>query len=572
MQPPAKRLAVLDLETDPFEFGKVPKPFCAGFYDGVEFISIWNTACVSMLVDRLKEMHEPLIIFAHNGGKFDYFYFLEHLDASDLRIVNGRIIQAKLGEHELRDSFAIMPFPLRDFKKDEIDYNKMHVSVREQHKAEIIEYLKGDCVYLHELVTGFFTEFGDKLTVGGSSMKQLQRFHSFTRGSKSFDEIFRKDFYFGGRNQCFESGMLNGHFKIYDVNSMYPHVMKSYLHPVGTTPILGTRIEKDTCFVSVTGHNYGAFPVRTKKGSLDFTQEYGTFHTTIHEWYAAEETKSFRPDKIEKTYGFSERLCFDDFIDHFYFERLAAKAREDKMHALFYKFVLNSAYGKFAQNPERYFEWKITPGDTVLSEICPSCADGPGKCGACHGRGKQIGGKVDCKACSGSTRCAFCGGNGFRWSPAYIHQGVYTIWQCPLSRLYYFNVATGASITGAARACLLRGLKGAHRPIYCDTDSIICEDLDGVLLHESELGAWKLEGSGESAAICGKKLYAIFDGEGGLVKKANKGARLTGAQILSIAGGATVEYRNPVPGYKLSGDHVFTTRKIRATAKISVEK
>jgi hypothetical protein len=525
-------------------------------------------------VDELKRRPDPLIIFAHNGGKFDYFYFLEYLEASDLRIINGRIIQAYLFQHELRDSYAIMPFPLRDFEKDEIDYNKMKRNVREQHKDEIISYLKTDCVSLHTLVVAFFAEFGDKLTVGSSSMKQLQRFHEFDRGKESFDAKFRTDFYFGGRNQCFQSGIIRRPLKIYDVNSMYPHVMKSYLHPVGTVPILSTKIEHNTCFVVTTGHNYGAFPVRSKNGSLDFTVPYGRFSTTIHEFNAALDTGCFKPDKIHKTYGFDKRQTFAEFVDHFYNARAKAKAEGDKIHTLFYKFVLNSAYGKFAQNPDNFFEWCLTPGDETLNDKCPKCPKD----------------SVD-------PACDYCQGSGFQWTPAYIHQGKYTIWQAPLMNHFFYNVTTGASITGAARAELLRGIAGATNPVYCDTDSIICEDLSGVRLNDNDLGAWKLEGSGDVAAICGKKLYAVFARSGKCadceskthdpavhtgsrpqfrtVKKAHKGARLTGADVLRIAQGDTVEASNPVPAFKLDGSHfsndpkvikkLFTVRNIKKT-------
>jgi hypothetical protein len=495
-------------------------------------------------VERLAKWKEPLLIFAHNGGKFDFFYFLDYLPAGDMRIINGRIIKARLGNHELRDSYAIMPFPLAAYQKDSIDYDKLHKSRREKHKQEIIDYLRGDCVYLHELVTAFFDEFGDKLTIGSSSMKQLQRFHTFTRGSEQFDESFRTDFYFGGRNQCFKSGLIKKHVKIYDVNSMYPHVMRSYLHPVGTKPILSTRIESNTCFVVTTGHNFGAFPVRTKEGGLDFTVPYGKFSTTIHEWNAALETGSFKPVTIHKTYGFNDRVSFGDFVDHFYYARAKAKASGDIMHTLFYKFVLNSAYGKFAQNPANFFEWCIEPWENpLLTEKCPRCPKNT----------------VD-------PVCTYCQGSGFRWSPAFEHQGKYRIWQAPLLQHFYYNVCTGASITGAARAELLRGIKCATNPLYCDTDSIICEELDGVHLHDTQLGAWKLEDEGELAAICGKKLYAIFGPKGECIKKAHKGARLTGVDILKIAGGATVESVNPVPTFKLNGAHEFSVRKIRRTA------
>src|SRR5271170_3307359 len=97
-------IAVLDLETDPFEYGVLIQPFVAGFYDGSTFSSFWSDNCVDQLVSYLQDK-EPMCIYAHNGGRFDFFYFLRHLH-HDVRIVNSRIIQAKMGEHELRDSFA----------------------------------------------------------------------------------------------------------------------------------------------------------------------------------------------------------------------------------------------------------------------------------------------------------------------------------------------------------------------------------------------------------------------------------------------------------------------------------
>lgn len=557
-----RKLAVIDLETDPFEYGQCPEPFAAGLYDGESYTEIWNDDCVSMMVDSLSKRADPLIIFAHNGGKFDYFYFLQYLSQADMRIINGRIIQARLGEHELRDSYSIMPFPLRDYQKDEIDYNKLHRSCREQHKDEILKYLKSDCVYLHELVIAFFDEFGDKLTVGSSSMSQLQKFHKFQRGGAGFDKMFREDFYFGGRNQCFETGVIRGDIKIYDVNSMYPDAMRRFLHPIGIKPHLSKRIEHNTCFVVATGKNYGAFPTRAKNGSLDFAVPYGKFSTTIHEWNAALETGSFVPEKIHKTYGFDDRITFEEFVMHFYNARLHAKETDDKIHALFYKFVLNSGYGKFAQDPNNYFEWFITKGDEQLTEKCHKCPKD----------------SVD-------PKCESCNGSGFRWTPAFIHQGKYTIWQAPLLQHFYFNITTGASITGAARSQLLRGLKNATRPIYCDTDSIICEGLSGVPIDENQLGAWKLEGTGTVAAICGKKLYAVYAPTGKCVeckakkhdpavhpkklltvKKASKGVYLSGDEILRIAYGAEIEASNPVPNFRLDGSVNFVKRKIRRTA------
>jgi DNA polymerase type B, organellar and viral len=527
------RISVLDLETDPFEHGKMIWPFLAGFYDGKTFTSFWSQDCCKKLVAFLRKIKTPLIIYAHNGGRFDFFYFLEYLE-SELRIVNSRIIQAWIGPHELRDSYAIMPFALETYKKTPIDYDLFKAATREHHREQITSYLRDDCVDLHTLCIAFLKEFGNNLTIGGASMKQLKQFHKFNRGNGQYDSRLRSRFYFGGRNQCFRSGIIHAPVKIYDVNSMYPFVMSSFLHPVSTGIFSGKKIDSRTSFVSVEGRNFGAFPVRREDNSLDFTESRGIFNTSIHEFEAALETKSFIPTKIHECIGFSLRHNFDDFVTHFYEARKRAKDLDDKIRTIFYKFVLNSAYGKFAQNPENYSDFFITKIGTTPPDF-HKCRD------------------------SCPETCAK------RWTPSFTCEQ-YVIWERPLQNIEHswYNVATGASITGASRAVLLRGISNATNPYYCDTDSIICTDLTNTSKDPSKLGAWKLEEEGDCIAICGKKLYAVYR-DGSCVKKAHKGALLTGDQILQIASGDTVESYSPVPSFKFDGSWSFTQRSVRQT-------
>jgi hypothetical protein len=411
-------------------------------------------------------------------------------------------------------------------------------------------------------------------------MKQLKRFHKFSSGGAQYDTRLRTSYYFGGRNQCFRTGVFESPCKVHDVNSMYSKVMRDYLHPVSTGIDVSNRIEKDTCFVVAEGWNRGAFPVRTKQG-LDFTQGYGRYHTTIHEYRAALETGSFRLKKLVKTYGFETRISFAEFVDHFFHQRKLAKAAGDKARDLLYKFNLNSAYGKFAQNPENFFDYRLTGIDELLTESCPHCAGSgacPDQCHICFRLNR----------CVETTDCKYCECSGKKWSMN-SQCGDYLIWESRPAHSYFHNVATGASITGAARSVLLRGLACAVDPYYCDTDSIIARDQNGLNLSDTELGAWKVEAVGDYLAIAGKKLYAIYsysepppskDGKiserlklpngrvGWVVKKAHKGARLTGSEILRIAQGETVEYASPVPAYRLDGKHKWVNRKIQRTGVV----
>lgn len=561
------KLAVLDLETDPFEHGKMVQPFLAGFYDGKRVVTYWGPDSVLRLVTFLQNEATNFTIYAHNGGRFDFFYFLPYL-SSAMRIVNGRLIQGTLAHHEIRDSYAIMPFPLADYDKDSIDYEKMRADVREKHRYEIERYLRKDLTALYDLVVAFHQEFGDKLTIGSTAMKELRNRHKFSTGNEVYDAKFRSRFYFGGRNQVFKSGITKGRINVYDVNSMYPFVMQGFLHPIGTAHTVSNRIEKDTCFIEVEGKNYGAFPTREKDGSLNFTRESGVFYPTIHEWEAAIDTGCFKPRRIIKTYGWRERGTFADFVTHFYDSRRAAKRSGDKIRTIFYKYVLNSAYGKFAQNPDNYFDWYITEHGQFppeYHECVAGCAED------CHQK----------------------------WSPTFMQER-YIIWQRPLQTksLSWYNIAIGASITGAARAVLLRGIAGTSQVLYCDTDSIICCGSSRVEIDPTALGKWDLEATGSMAAIGGKKLYAIFKPETSLtveereklfpkdktpeqvrklrrtyiagslacIKKAHKGARLTASEILAIVNGDEIESANPVPNFKWDGSYTWTKRRIKMTA------
>jgi DNA polymerase elongation subunit (family B) len=224
----------------------------------------------------------------------------------------------------------------------------------------------------------------------------------------------------------------------------------------------------------------------------------------------------------------------------------------DEIRKLFYKLVMNSSYGKFAQDPRKYENWLFDP------EKIPT----PFYCAKCHDRIKNGESAAHCDACATGEFSPY----GWYLHTARNERNIYASPQ-RIRAGNFFNVATAASITSAARASLLYGIQAATRPLYCDTDSVICESMGtshGVRLHASDLGAWKPEAVGDTVAIAGKKLYAVyFNGE--CVKKASKGVRLTADQIRRVCDGETIEYANPVPRFGLNGEAKFVTRKIRRT-------
>ena len=127
----------------------------------------------------------------------------------------------------------------------------------------------------------------------------------------------------------------------------------------------------------------------------------------------------------------------------------------------------------------------------------------------------------------------------------------------------YKDVAIAASITSAARSVLLHALASARRPVYCDTDSIICEGLSKrVKIDRTALGAWKLEASGDRLAVAGKKLYALRKGRR-CVKKASKGVKVAPGEIERVARGGEVVWRSDVPNFSLLHGTRYIERRVR---------
>lgn len=563
-QPVDKVIATWDTETDPFMHGRAPKPFTCGFYiPSIDFyIDFWGDDCIAQYIHWLDKATGKggqfegweFVILCHNFGNFDFFFIPYYTDPEQKPfIINGRIVKIIVHGQEYRDSYSMIPVPLAAYDKDAIDYRCMERGFREVFKPEILKYQKKDCTALAELVTNWYDMFGNKLTMAGVALPMLRSFHGFDTISET-DDFDLRPYYFGGRNQCFATGVIEGDFHVYDINSSYPDVMRRYNHPISETPHFENKISDRTHFAHIRAWSLGALPIRNPNGSLAFPVGTFDFYACIHEIKAGLETKTLKILKVYSSIYFETETTFEDFIDTYYEMRLDAAAQGDEIRKLFYKLVMNSSYGKFAQDPRRYENWLFDP------ESIPT----PVYCHKCYSliRDRRFREEEKCDDCKGGKT------DPYGW---YLHterqnRFIYAQPQRVTNRSF-FNVATAASITSAARASLLYGIQAATRPLYCDTDSIICERLDeqyGVRIHEKELGAWKSEAQGTTVCIAGKKLYAIYYNEE-CIKKASKGVRLSADEIRRVSQGETVEYANPVPKFKLNGDTVFQTRKIKRT-------
>lgn len=571
--PRPRKIAAADCETDPFLFGRVPHPFIWGYYDGKDFLTFATT---EEFVEHVKD--KALILYAHNGGKFDFIYLMIYVakyskdGVTKVQIINGRIVSVMLGSCELRDSYSIMPVPLKELgAKKDIEYWKLEAKHRDKHMPEITEYLYFDCTILYNAVNTYRNAAGKHKTIASNALA-FARKQGIDPGKTNhrFDSEYRK-FYFGGRTECFKPGEHKDLIML-DIHSAYPFAMM-HDHATGSEfqwrdDLKGlTNAEIERSFIVLDCVANGCFPLRTIGAQgLHFPKLQGEFYITGWEYNAALELGLISDVEIKSVRTTEQTITFKTYVEHWYKEKDKHSAKDkngeriDPANYTISKTMMNSLYGKLAQNPARYFDYKIVKAGTKV------------------------------EANEGWTLAQ-------EYDDFEIHRRP-TLWKYQfqygkdwVSRTIYKNVATGASITGFVRAYLLRAMHrvGFGSVVYCDTDSLIClpqGDSSGFDLSNS-IGAWELEDhSAPVGHFAGKKLYAVrlsaMDKKTGKnkTKIASKGAKLTFEDIEGISRGKVVKWQSEAPTFNFLGamnslnkntgtldnSAKFTVRDIRATA------
>lgn len=519
------KIGVLDFETDPFRAGRVPSPFACGIYFADEqYHLFWGADCDLRVAEFLRSLPR-CVLFAHNGGKFDFFYLIEHADSGTIKVRNGRIFEMQIGDVTLRDSWPLMPFPLETYRKTKIDYSIFEFPIREDrgNKIKIQHYLFDDCKNLYDLLIGFHKIVGPKDTIGSAAFYQMRKQGIEIESlNETHDEVFRP-YFFGGRVEAFSRGIYRGKYDYLDINSAYPYAML-HNHPHGSdykhSRKLPTVETLGPCFVTALAESDGALPFRASDGGLCFPHDTAVFHATGWEIIAGLETGTLKILKVLDCWKPQRTITFGPFVEHFYALRAKAKKDGDLIAYLAYKYLLNSGYGKFAQNPRDFREYLLQPfGEYPADEQ-------------------------------------------WEWETDY---GNIALWSRPnFDGFGFYDVATGASITGFQRAALWRGIRSSENCLYCDTDAILCSRANVEI--GSKLGQWKLEGSAVECCIAGKKLYAIRGKFGDEKEKiASKGARLTYAEIKSLCYGETVTWENQAPTFSATMGAHFVKRRITST-------
>ncbi len=334
----------IDCETDPFKRGRVPVPFLWGMYDGERYRRFDEAK------DLLRYlMDQDCVVYAHNGGKFDYQFILDFMEPwTEVTIINGRLAKFTIGKAEFRDSWNILPVPLKVFGKDEMDFRKLEPDVRHKHMAEIERYNARDCRSLWEAVMAFRETYGTGLTLAGSALNFWSREFKEDKpksDAKFYDRV--SPFYYGGRVQCFHKGPICEGFEVVDINSAYPYAM-THNHPISTTeeecfPDASEPIIPQSLY-EIEGVSRGALPARDPDGGLCFPNDGESRVYTVTGWevQAALDTGLLTDWTCRRRLDFLKEVNFTPYVQHFY--KLKANSGKETKEYTFAKLFMNSLY------------------------------------------------------------------------------------------------------------------------------------------------------------------------------------------------------------------------------------
>jgi hypothetical protein len=457
-------------------------------------------------------------IYAHNGGCWDWLSLLDYLrrfeacynvvvSLSGSRVVSVTIeVGSESHRFSIRllDSYLLLWESLDSAARTYIGKGKIDlegVLPENLSQSQRLEYLHNDCVILHDTLQAFHQILNDIAPIGrlgitlASTALRIFRCGFLSKPiSIPFDDELRSILrlaYKGGRVECFKPGM---HDKVYeyDVNSLYPYIMRSILVPVSGHACKVTRRNSNRT---------GVYRVRARLHSQplpiqDWNGEGWLFGPEVD--YLSE----LVPVRILEGYEFAESdIIFERYIDCLYDLRL--KYRNTALDRVA-KLLMNSLYGKFGQKPERESVVWYSSTDELdrLIERFDSVSVLDEAKGIAIARTE--------------TEC------------------------------HYEHVGIAGYITSAARVYLHRYMDS--NTIYCDTDSIHTSKQFPENLVGSALGQWKLSAEG-IGLYAGRKLYCIHsNGKDkirvkGVTVGGKFGASITFEDMKGIVYGKEREYR-----------------------------
>lgn len=439
---------------------------------------------------------------------------------TDLGIWYNIIVNYKGYILEFRDLLKLLPFSVKDLGKAfDTKHRKLEMEYKGNMRAggeitpEQEDYIRNDILVPKEALEKFLNEIGYErvppLTIGQWALAEFKKtmskedFELFfpnladieidkdTYGSSNIDEYVRRS-YFGGWCYADEkyTGLINGFTKVFDVNSLYPSVMRDHKnkYPVG----LPVFIKDPARLKDFPKDSYYFIRFRCRfdlrAGYLPFIQIKHDINYRTNENLSSSHWDRFghsiREHKPELTLSKimfelfaqcyivrdleildicifnTETALFDAYIDKFMRLKELATIQKNAVKRTIAKLALNNLYGKFSKKPENSFKVPRLKEDEE---------------------------PIDYEYDTGED----------------------------LKPLY---IPIGSAITSYARRFTIKGaIQNKEYFRYADTDSLhlVCPPdyvPDGLEIHDTKLSCWKEESKNEHSIFIRQKTYMEYTG------------------------------------------------------------
>jgi len=476
-----------------------------------DWLSFSNNTVFWDWVEKRCHDKKKVLIWAHNMG-FDFAVL------AGFRILNARgwelkkwiqdaqrvLITYRKGKATIQilDTLNYFKASLKQIGED-IGVPKGEIDFDTCSMAELSDYCRNDVEIIRKAVLSLvdFIRHEDlgtfKPTIAGQAFTAFKhRFmtHRILVHNRVPVINLERAAYRGGRTECFKLGNIKGKAFNLDVNSMYPYVMQNELYP---TKLVGYKENVELLFLRYLMTQYlviARVVVKVEEPALGLKKKrlifpVGTFEAVLTtpelEWVLEHGEIS----EVKEVAWYEQAPIFEKYVDYMYTKRQKAKEQGNQSDMIFYKYLLNTLYGKFGQRNQNWREIgeEANNGKEYVEDFYDLEKD--------------------------------------EWRMIYHFGG--KIWEREgFAEGYDSFVAIPAFVTAYARMYLWRLIKEAgygDNVFYCDTDSLFVNqtgyDRLSIFMDDTKLGFLKLEAAG-NLTLNNVKDY-VFKG-----KRKIKGSRL----------------------------------------------
>lgn len=392
-------MATFDIET--LQDDVVERPFMIGFLTENGYNKYYGLDCADKFVKDLRVYvqgrRRNMIIYAHNGGRFDFYLVLKTLLNSSFHYINSIIRGTKIYRMsffcildsktrvkiEFQDSFALIPQSLKtateSFKCDHVKlevydpgFKWSHITMENysNYIPKLETYLKYDCRSLYDLVLKFKTWILENLHLNiynNCSLSSISKeyflrnyydaedYPIYNLGHYHYRKLHKG--YMGGKCEAAGEGYHENVFP-YDFNSMYPAAMLGdfpYGKPervdfskpfdlydfFGFIKVKVTSIKDDRGPIDTFGPR--VLPLKTQTGlwypDMDIEQKI---------WLCSDELQAFSHYYYWsplKAFQYEKTPLFANFVKDLYRLKQEASISGDAVKRQISKLLLNSGYG-----------------------------------------------------------------------------------------------------------------------------------------------------------------------------------------------------------------------------------